>query len=1278
MDYKAFFDLELQSNSKQKSAEIKRDLENTSKSVDKTKKKTKELGDGIEKTATRTAASTGKIDRRFKSTSKEATKMGKAVGGAGGGFKSLLASISPVQLGIAAVGAALIAGIKTFATFEQSVADLSAITGATGEDLKFYADAAREMGAVTTLSASEVADAFRLVASAKPDLLSNAEALKEVTAQAITLAEAAGISVPEAANTMASALNQFGAEADQAARFTNVLAAGSKFGAASIAEMGEALKFSGVISSKFGLSFEESNAALQLFSTSAIKGGEAGTQLRGVLLGLETKMSAKFRPSVVGMEQALINLRDANLSAEQSVKIFGSRNLVAGSILTGNIDKFKELKENITGTSIANEQAATKTDTLSGASKRFMSAVEELLLVITSDSGLGKALSFLVDVFAVLVTGIAKGIGGLIDLIKFLVDVTGVTKLLSTGMKFLKENLGGVSISLTDIATIIGGAVVKALLSVGQIFETVFEVATNSVNIARNKIIDFAISVVNLGKDAAPVLDIIFGTDSQGSIRDTTAALEATKTVTETTGQVVDRVGTKYSLLRGEVDLSTLATLDYSNKQKDLVTEKDDLAKALEDEIALEQAANKLREEAQKEIDAVTDSLEEEYDALLRTDKEQKIYNELVEAGVTADSEAGKQIIALIDKIDDKTIAIDAATEAEKEAAKAVDDLAKANEKAAKEIEDAWEDRRETLSDFFFEFAKDGMSAFDTLVEGFKSMIVKMIADAAANTIILGVTTAISGAATAGVAAGGMGPPAPAGSMTSQVSSAMSLLTDGFAAAGQGMYQSIGTGLSNLGLTGLGDMAYTKGLGTTGLTMAGDFAGGMAGAYLGEKVFGETTGIGSTVGGVVGSIVIPIPVLGAAIGSFVGTAIESLFTGDNNGDNRGRSTFDLSQTGGNISSFGEGKSFNQDNVDLAGVLSGSLLQISEMFGGSDLAGEIAIGNNTGITFKGESFGQDVDAFLFSATQDIIQGSDEIDQAVKDVVAAFEGTAGELAQFALTQIVIEDLIQGSEHLNASMEGLIRNFEGSTEDSLIFAQAMTNLSDILASNAVDDAALFAADAFAIAQDGVLGTYNSLTSAAVDAMVAYDGSAGSLSDLNNAMVMSKTAAFQLALEIGRLTESLVSMFAASAKSIREQLMTDDQLTAARTLERDTTLEAIKTMTNPENIAAAAKRVNELNNILFQELSEEDKKLFGADFAEFADEAAVIVKDTLDGTLALVEDSQEELMTSVGTLLNDTGKINRDAADILLNAATIILDAARTPTTVEVNVDTSGAVTG
>jgi len=260
----------------------------------------------------------------------------------------------------------------------------------------------------------------------------------------------------------------------------------------------------------------------------------------------------------------------------------------------------------------------------------------------------------------------------------------------------------------------------------------------------------------------------------------------------------------------------------------------------------------------------------------------------------------------------------------------------------------------------------------------------------------------------------------------------------------------------------------------------------------------------------------------------------------------------------------------------------------------------------------------------------------------------------------------------------MEGLIRNFEGTNQESLLFAQSMTSLADVISSNAVDDAALFAAENFKIAQDGVLGTYNSLTSAAVDAMVAYDGSASSLSDLNNSMVMSKTAAFALAIEIGKLQESLTSMFESSAKSIREQLMSEADLTAARTEERNATLLAIQDMTNPEGIAAAAKRVNELNDLLFRELSEEDKALFGADFAEFADEASVIVKEQLDGTLELVKNSQEELITSVGTLLTDTGKINRDAADVLLNAATIILDAARTPTVVAVNVETSGEVTG
>ena len=187
----------------------------------------------------------------------------------------------------AAVGVAITGIVRTGKDFERSMSELSAITGAVGDDLDNLGKSARNMAKVSSFSAGQAATAFKLVASAKPDLLESAEALSEVTRNALTLAEAAGIDLPTAANSLGSALNQFSADAEEASRFINVLAAGSKFGAASIADVSIALKNSGVVAANLGVSFESTNAALQVLGASAIKGGEAGTKLRGVLLKLE-------------------------------------------------------------------------------------------------------------------------------------------------------------------------------------------------------------------------------------------------------------------------------------------------------------------------------------------------------------------------------------------------------------------------------------------------------------------------------------------------------------------------------------------------------------------------------------------------------------------------------------------------------------------------------------------------------------------------------------------------------------------------------------------------------------------------------------------------------------------------------------------------------------------------------------------------------------------------------------------------------------------------------
>jgi len=266
--------------------------------------------------------------------------------------------------------------ISAHRKFGAAISDLAAITGAAGKDLEFFRQKSKEIGETTTLSASQAAEAFKLVASAKPDLLDNAAALAEVTTQVVLLSEAAGSELTESAKTVGSALNQFSADADEAARFVNVLAAGAKFGASEIADTSEALKVAGLVASAAGTSFEETNAAIQAMSTVALKGAEAGTGLRNVYLNLAKQSNDKFKPELVGLTQALMNIKDAGLTTNEMLDIFGKKNIVAASALVNTVDKLGGLTEKLTGTQTAIEQARIKVDNFDGDIKKMGSAWE--------------------------------------------------------------------------------------------------------------------------------------------------------------------------------------------------------------------------------------------------------------------------------------------------------------------------------------------------------------------------------------------------------------------------------------------------------------------------------------------------------------------------------------------------------------------------------------------------------------------------------------------------------------------------------------------------------------------------------------------------------------------------------------------------------------------------------------------------------------------------------------------------------------------------------------
>jgi len=325
----------------------------------------------------------GKFNRQAQQDAKKTDEAYQRVGQTVSSLKGTLAGLA----GVAGLGFSLGSIITTTRQYGQALSDLSAITGATGAQLKQFDEAAQQMGRTTEYSASQAAEALKLMASAKPELLKTADGLTTATNSALILAQAAGTTLPDATKTLALSLNQFGASASQADRYINVLAAGAKYGSSEIADTAAAIKNGGVAAAQAGIGFEQLNAAIQVLAEREIKGGEAGTGLRNVILNLEKGTDKTLKPSVVGLSTALENLSKKNLSTAQAVKLFGLENINAASILVSNRSKLDDLTKSLTGTQTAHEQAATRVNNLNGDLMGLTSAFEGLIIKVGQASG---------------------------------------------------------------------------------------------------------------------------------------------------------------------------------------------------------------------------------------------------------------------------------------------------------------------------------------------------------------------------------------------------------------------------------------------------------------------------------------------------------------------------------------------------------------------------------------------------------------------------------------------------------------------------------------------------------------------------------------------------------------------------------------------------------------------------------------------------------------------------------------------------------------------------
>jgi TP901 family phage tail tape measure protein len=223
------------------------------------------------------------VSRAFAQAGASASAFGSKMEGVGTKMQSVGKAMT-IGLTLPIVAGAALA-VKAFANFEESLNSFEAVSGATGDQMERVSDLAKKLGNDLTLPGASAADAAEAMTELAKGGLSVEDAMDAAKAT-IQLATAAEIENAAAATILADALNAFGLKGKDAARVADLLAASANATTATIDDMALALKASGAVAAQLGIPIEDLTTAIGLMANAGIKGSDAGTSLKTMMLSL--------------------------------------------------------------------------------------------------------------------------------------------------------------------------------------------------------------------------------------------------------------------------------------------------------------------------------------------------------------------------------------------------------------------------------------------------------------------------------------------------------------------------------------------------------------------------------------------------------------------------------------------------------------------------------------------------------------------------------------------------------------------------------------------------------------------------------------------------------------------------------------------------------------------------------------------------------------------------------------------------------------------------------
>lgn len=353
--------------------------------------------------------------------------------------------------------------VEISSSFTAAMSKVSALSGATGDDLERLAEKAKEMGAATKYTSTEAAEALQYMALAGWDTEEMLVGLEPI----LKLAGAAAMDLGRASDIVTDGLTAFGMTAADAAHFSDVLSVAMSKSNTDVEQLGEAFKYIGPLAGSMGYSIEDVSLALGIMANSGIKASQGGTALRATLLNLiqptdkQTIAMQELGIQLYNMDGSARPLRDvledmrgkfANLTEEEKANYSATLAGAVGMSGFSAIVNASEAEWDALANSIDNADGAamgmydTMNNNLQGSMIQLSSAFEALKLE------LGEMLTPVIQKVTVLLQ----------QLVKWLIGLDENTKKNAITIAALVAAIGPLLIIVGKAITIIG-TVSKAL-----------------------------------------------------------------------------------------------------------------------------------------------------------------------------------------------------------------------------------------------------------------------------------------------------------------------------------------------------------------------------------------------------------------------------------------------------------------------------------------------------------------------------------------------------------------------------------------------------------------------------------------------------------------------------------------------------------------------------------------------------------------------------------------------------------------------------------------------